>query len=96
MALKRYANRQARFLTVKVDEVERAFAIGRATGNLSAPSGGQPCTLGKRDRDCRAEIERLPREVAEVDAMPLAATGKIDKVRLRADYADGTLVAEPA
>jgi len=28
--------------------------------------------------------------------MPLAATGKIDKVRLRADYAEGTLVAEPA
>ena len=38
----------------------------------------------------------IPREVAEVAAMPLAATGKIDKVRLRADYADGTLVAEPA
>ena len=38
----------------------------------------------------------IPREVAEVAAMPLAATGKIDKARLRADYADGTLVAEPA
>jgi fatty-acyl-CoA synthase len=38
----------------------------------------------------------IPQEVAEVAAMPLAATGKIDKVRLRADFADGTLVAERA
>jgi acyl-CoA synthetase (AMP-forming)/AMP-acid ligase II len=37
----------------------------------------------------------IPREVVEVAAMPLAVTGKIDKVRLRADYADGILVAEP-
>jgi fatty-acyl-CoA synthase len=38
----------------------------------------------------------IPDQVAEVAAMPLAATGKIDKARLRADYADGTLAAEPA
>lgn len=31
----------------------------------------------------------LPDEVVVVDAMPLAATGKIDKTRLRADYAGG-------
>jgi fatty-acyl-CoA synthase len=31
----------------------------------------------------------LPDEVVEVAAMPLAATGKIDKIRLRADYARG-------
>jgi acyl-CoA synthetase (AMP-forming)/AMP-acid ligase II len=30
----------------------------------------------------------LPDQVVRIDAMPLAATGKIDKNRLRADYAD--------
>jgi len=33
----------------------------------------------------------LPAEVLEVAAMPLAATGKIDKNRLRADYVDGSI-----
>lgn len=33
----------------------------------------------------------IPDQVATVAAMPLAATGKIDKVRLRADYADGII-----
>jgi fatty-acyl-CoA synthase len=36
----------------------------------------------------------LPVQVAKIEAMPLAATGKIDKVRLRADYADGRIPAE--
>jgi fatty-acyl-CoA synthase len=31
----------------------------------------------------------IPGEVAEIAAMPLAASGKIDKQRLRADYAEG-------
>jgi acyl-CoA synthetase (AMP-forming)/AMP-acid ligase II len=35
----------------------------------------------------------LPEKVIRVEHMPLAATGKIDKVRLRADYADS--VGEP-
>jgi fatty-acyl-CoA synthase len=34
----------------------------------------------------------IPCEVVEVDAMPLAASGKIDKQRLRADYAEGRIV----
>ena len=34
----------------------------------------------------------LPDEVALVPAMPLAATGKIDKKQLRADYANGVIV----
>ncbi|MES2754181.1 MAG: AMP-binding protein [Pseudomonadota bacterium] len=38
----------------------------------------------------------IPSQVIDVAAMPLAATGKIDKVRLRADYADGVIVAEAA
>ena len=33
----------------------------------------------------------IPDQVVEVPAMPLAATGKIDKNRLRADYADGKI-----
>ncbi len=33
----------------------------------------------------------LPDEVVELPRMPLAATGKIDKVRLRADYENGEL-----
>lgn len=36
----------------------------------------------------------IPGEVVEVPAMPLAASGKIDKQRLRADYAAGNLGAE--
>ena len=38
----------------------------------------------------------IPDQVAHVAAMPLASTGKIDKARLRADYASGALTAEPA
>jgi len=50
--------------------------------------------------DARALIETLrgkvadwwlPDEVVQLPRMPLAATGKIDKVRLRADYARGEL-----
>jgi len=36
----------------------------------------------------------LPDQIVEVAAMPLAATGKIDKNQLRADYGSGILVAE--
>jgi 3-(methylthio)propionyl---CoA ligase len=36
----------------------------------------------------------LPEQILEVDAMPLAATGKIDKNQLRADYANGKLTAD--
>jgi acyl-CoA synthetase (AMP-forming)/AMP-acid ligase II len=38
----------------------------------------------------------LPDEVVQVDAMPLAATGKIDRNRLRADYLSGKLATESA
>jgi fatty-acyl-CoA synthase len=37
----------------------------------------------------------IPDQVAEIGAMPLAASGKIDKNRLRADYAAGRLKAAP-
>jgi acyl-CoA synthetase (AMP-forming)/AMP-acid ligase II len=38
----------------------------------------------------------IPNEIAEVAAMPLAATGKIDKARLRADLEAGRLVVSAA
>jgi len=52
------------------------------------------------DQDARALVDLLrgkvadfwlPDQVAEIAAMPLAATGKIDKNRLRADYARGKI-----
>jgi 3-(methylthio)propionyl---CoA ligase len=36
----------------------------------------------------------IPDQVLRIDAMPLAATGKIDKVQLRADYAEGKILAD--
>ena len=36
----------------------------------------------------------LPDQVLKIDAMPLAATGKIDKNQLRADYANGKLTVD--
>jgi acyl-CoA synthetase (AMP-forming)/AMP-acid ligase II len=36
----------------------------------------------------------LPDQIIEIEAMPLAATGKIDKNQLRAHYANGKLTAE--
>ncbi|MEI9852403.1 MAG: TonB-dependent receptor [Sphingomonas sp.] len=36
----------------------------------------------------------IPDQVAEIAAMPLAASGKIDKNRLRADYAEGKIAGE--
>jgi len=38
----------------------------------------------------------IPDQVVQVSAMPLAATGKIDKNQLRADYANGRIGAERA
>lgn len=38
----------------------------------------------------------IPDQVIEVESMPLAATGKIDKNQLRANYAEGGLVAQGA
>jgi len=36
----------------------------------------------------------IPDQILQIDAMPLAATGKIDKNQLRADYADGKITVE--
>jgi 3-(methylthio)propionyl---CoA ligase len=42
----------------------------------------------------RGQVEDwwLPDEIAQIASMPLAATGKIDKQQLRADYASGRIV----
>jgi len=43
----------------------------------------------------RGQVEDwwLPDEIAQIVSMPLAATGKIDKQQLRADYASGRITA---
>ncbi|MDR3511216.1 MAG: long-chain-fatty-acid--CoA ligase [Caulobacteraceae bacterium] len=38
----------------------------------------------------------LPDQIVQISAMPLAATGKIDKSRLRADYVNGKIATEGA
>jgi acyl-CoA synthetase (AMP-forming)/AMP-acid ligase II len=38
----------------------------------------------------------IPEQVVQIDAMPLAGTGKIDKLRLHSDYASGRIAAENA
>jgi fatty-acyl-CoA synthase len=38
----------------------------------------------------------MPDQVVQIDAMPLAATGKIDKNRLRADYVNGKITGRGA
>jgi fatty-acyl-CoA synthase len=35
----------------------------------------------------------IPEQILQIDAMPLATTGKIDKNQLRADYANGKIAA---
>jgi non-ribosomal peptide synthetase component E (peptide arylation enzyme) len=55
----------------------------------------------RRDRTIRCtkcpplEDWWLPDEIALVQSMPLAATGKIDKKELRADYASGGTESRP-
>ena len=46
----------------------------------------------------RGQVEDwwLPDEIAQIASMPLAATGKIDKQQLRADYASGRIVGRAA
>jgi fatty-acyl-CoA synthase len=38
----------------------------------------------------------MPEQIVQISAMPLSATGKIDKKQLRADYANGRIVAAGA
>jgi acyl-CoA synthetase (AMP-forming)/AMP-acid ligase II len=55
------------------------------------PRQGQSVDAGSLIDALRGQVPDwwLPDRVAQIEAMPLAATGKIDKNRLRADYANG-------
>lgn len=80
-------------------QVRHVAVIGRP----DAKWGERPVLIVETDdgaQDAQALINLLrgkvadwwiPDQVAEVLAMPLAASGKIDKNRLRADYAAGTM-----
>lgn len=79
--------------------VRHVAVIGRS----DAKWGERPVLIVESEGgDPRALLEMLrgkvadwwiPAEVAEVPAMPLAASGKIDKKRLREDYAEGRIAA---
>ncbi|MEZ0241760.1 MAG: AMP-binding protein [Sphingomonas sp.] len=56
-------------------------------------AGGDPGELIRMLRGKVADFW-IPAQIVEVEAMPLAASGKIDKQRLRADYAAGVIGAE--
>jgi fatty-acyl-CoA synthase len=59
---------------------------------------GQALDAGELIGDLKGKVPDwwLPVQVVQVEAMPLAATGKIDKIRLRADYAEGRIPAQDA
>ncbi|HEX4695683.1 AMP-binding protein [Sphingomonas sp.] len=79
--------------------VRHVAVIARA----DAKWGERPVLIVEtEDGDSQALLELLrgkvadwwiPDQVVEIDAMPLAASGKIDKARLRADFAAGALAA---
>lgn len=60
------------------------------------PRQGHLIDLPRLVHDLRGKIADwwLPDRVVRISPMPLAASGKIDKMRLRAAYADGELVEE--
>jgi len=73
-------------------------------GRIDAKWGERPVLIveseGKADLRVLLDLLRgkvadwwIPDRVAEISAMPLAASGKIDKNRLRADYEAGNIVA---
>jgi fatty-acyl-CoA synthase len=58
------------------------------------PRRGQPLDAQSLRDALRGKVADwwIPDQIVQIAAMPLAATGKIDKNRLRAEYADGKLV----
>ena len=84
-----------------------AVGLAAVIGRVDAKWGERPVLIVECRRghslDARALLEFLsgkvagwwlPEEIVRIDAMPLAATGKIDKNQLRADYANGKLTEE--
>ena len=84
--------------------VAAAAVIGRPDGKwgerpvlIVEPCKGHELDFGALLGNLRGKVEDwwLPEEIAQVHAMPLAATGKIDKNKLRADYASGRIEGQP-
>ena len=93
------------------DVVGRHPAIGQVAviGRFDSKWGERPVLIVEarqgqsvEDRDLLDMLKGqvadwwIPDRVMRVEAMPLAATGKIDKNRLRADYVSERTVAEEA
>jgi acyl-CoA synthetase (AMP-forming)/AMP-acid ligase II len=83
--------------------VDAVAVIGRSDGKW----GERPVLVVQPHRGCALDRPALidclrgkvadwwlPNEVAEIAEMPLAATGKIDKMRLREQFEDGALEVE--
>jgi fatty-acyl-CoA synthase len=60
------------------------------------PRSGQTIEAQALLDSLRGEVASwwIPEQVKQIDSMPLAATGKIDKVRLRTDFADSDQTAK--
>ena len=63
---------------------------------IVAPRQGRSINAQELLSDLRANVAGwwVPDQILQIDVMPLAATGKIDKNQLRADYANGKLAAQ--
>lgn len=77
--------------------------IGRADAKwgerpvlIVEPRLGQSIDATSLLKSLRGEVADwwIPDQVVQIASMPLAATGKIDKLKLRADFADGRIGAE--
>ncbi len=91
------------------DIVGRHPAVGQVAviGRIDAKWGERPVLIIEPRQGERIEPKTLlallrgqvadwwiPDQIAQVEAMPLAATGKIDKNQLRADYVSGKIATE--
>src|SRR5262249_5287206 len=65
---------------------------------IMEPRRGETLDVPALLRSLRGKVADwwIPDQVVEVESMPLAATGKIDKARLRADYANAQIVNKTA
>jgi 3-(methylthio)propionyl---CoA ligase len=84
----------------RVAAVDLAAVIGRPDEKwgerpvlIVAPRPGCSINVQELQSELRGKVAGwwIPEQIVQVDAMPLAATGKIDKNQLRADYANGKL-----